>query len=112
VEKEGEGDNNGKDDMAIPPRAPGITNASLNRALRSQKEFDQLYMVRFISFCPPSVWSPCHTCAHPPGLASLPLRAAGCEYAGSALLQDIHAQEAQATRQGGDRQPVPVPSAH
>jgi hypothetical protein len=52
VEKEGEGDNNGKDDMAIPPRAPGITNASLNRALRSQKEFDQLYMVRFISLSP------------------------------------------------------------
>lgn len=53
MEKEGEGDNNGKDDMAIPPRAPGITNASLNRALRSQKEFDQLYMVRFISYIPP-----------------------------------------------------------
>lgn len=52
MEKEGEGDNNGKDDMAIPPRAPGITNASLNRALRSQKEFDQLYMVRFISYTP------------------------------------------------------------
>jgi hypothetical protein len=31
--------------MAIPSRAPGITNASLNRALRSREDYDQLYLV-------------------------------------------------------------------
>jgi hypothetical protein len=46
AEREGEEDSAANDDthMASPSRAPGITNASLNRALRSREDYDQLYL--------------------------------------------------------------------